>query len=351
MDAKQVNQTFDLVSYTSGLVTLHKSGAYWLGPCPVCGGRDRFQVKRTQSGDAWICRKCAPDKYHSVLDFLMAYHREDFKAALQRAGGEVQAPRRELGTGKPVQSPAPVQVLPDDVWQRDARQIVDRASDRLTAEEAGAEGRRYLAARGIMKGSIFSSLLGYDPAKYDPKTKAKRPAIVIPWLDMGDVITAVKYRFIDDRGKDNRFCMLGGSMPYLYGLRDILASDKTLLFVEGELNAVSVLQTRPAGVSVVSGGSEGNGNAALLQALAKHYNRAVIWTDEADTARKIRERMNRPDAKLLKSPQLDGVKYDANEMLCNGVLMEFISAELQTTCERWIADPAAIAQARAMVNA
>jgi hypothetical protein len=337
MDAKQVNSTFDLVSYISGLVDLHKNGGYFIGACPICGGRDRFNVKRTQTGDAWICRKCNPDKYHSVIDFLMAYHNEDFKTALQRAGGEVQAPRREPGTGKPVQAPAPVQVLPSDVWQRDAWQAVDKANDRLTTDEAGEPGRRYLLARGIDKGSIYASLLGFAVI-------GKRPAIVIPWLDTGDIITAVKYRYIDDmarQDKGKRFSMLTGSMPYLFGLRDILASDKTLLFVEGELNAISVLQTHPAGVSVVSGGSDGNGNAALLQALARHYERVVIWTDDPDKARTIRERMNRPAARLLKSPVLDGVKYDANQMLQAGLLADFIGAELATHCERVTLNPAA----------
>jgi phage/plasmid primase-like uncharacterized protein len=93
MYAKQINQSFDLVSYASGLVTLRKNGAYFIGACPICGGRDRFQIKRTNSGDAWICRKCKPDKYHSALDFLMAYHNEGFTDAFKRAGGEVQAPR------------------------------------------------------------------------------------------------------------------------------------------------------------------------------------------------------------------------------------------------------------------
>ena len=58
MDAKQINQTFDLIGYVSGIVKLHKSGAYWIGPCPICEdhGRDRFQIKQAD-GDMWICRK------------------------------------------------------------------------------------------------------------------------------------------------------------------------------------------------------------------------------------------------------------------------------------------------------
>jgi primase-helicase-like zinc-binding protein len=328
MDAKQTNQTFDLVGYIEPLVALHKEGAYFIGACPICGGRDRFNIKRTNSGDAWICRRCGDGKYHSALDFLMAYHKENFIDALKRAGGEVQAPRRELGRGKPVIAPAPVQVLPSDEWQNQARHFLTVASDRLMDEPEGEPARQYLASRGISLGSMARHLLGFAVI-------GTRPAIVIPWLDIGDVVTSVKYRYIDDLAradKRRRFTAMDGSMPYLFGLQHILKSDKSLLFVEGELNAISVLQTQPRGVSVVSGGSDGNGNAALLKALARHYNRVVIWTDDPAKGKTIRERMNRPEARILKSPMIDGVKYDANQMLQNGLLMEFISGEFFTQC-------------------
>jgi len=347
MNAKEINATFDLVSYVSSIESLKKSGAYFIGACPICGGRDRFQIKRTATGDIWTCRKCQSDKYHSVIDFLMTYHKESFKEALKRAGGEVQQPRRELGNGKPVQAPAPVQVLPDQAWQAAAWKMIDEANTRLVSLEEGGAGRRYLMTRGISKGTVFMNLLGFAVI-------GKRPAIVLPWLDVGETVTAIKYRYIDqiaqgDRGK--RFSMMPGSMPFLFGCQHILDSDKTLLFVEGELNAVSVLQTLPRGVSVVSAGSEGNGNAALLRALAKHYSRVVIWTDDPAKGKTIREKMNRPEARLLKSPLIDDVKYDANQMLQTGLLMDFISAELSTVCQGVPVDVETVAYMQAAVNA
>jgi hypothetical protein len=326
MDAQQVNQTFDLVTYAGNLVSLKPAKNYQIGPCPMCGGRDRFQIKRTQTGDVWLCRKCSPGKYKSAIDFLMTFHNEKFIDALQRAGGDITAPAPRQG--KPVQAPAPVQVLPPEEWQRDAWEFVTAAAERLTDTAEGEQGRRYLLARGISPAMMDSALLGFAEAY-------GRPAIVIPWTDTGNVITAVKYRFIDplaSQDKGRRFSMMAGSMPYLYGCDIIRDSDKTLLFVEGELNAVSIMQTRPEGVSVISGGSEGNGNAALLRALARHYDRVVIWTDDPEKGRGIRERMNRPEARLLKSPVLDSVKYDANQMLRAGLLADFISAELATVC-------------------
>ena len=343
MDAKQVNASFDLVGYAGAIVELHRSGAYFIGACPICGGRDRFQVKRTNSGDLWLCRKCKPGKYNSALDFLMDYHHEKFTDALRRAGGEVSAPGPQRG--KPVTAPAPVQVLPSQSWQADAWRLVMAASDRLTDTPEGEPGRRYLLSRGISRAMMYSELLGYAVI-------GKRPAVVIPWTDTGNVITAVKYRYNDElarQDKARRFSAMTGSILCLYGLQNILASDKVLLFVEGELNAVSVLQTRPAGVSVISGGSEGNGNAALLRALARHYQRVVIWTDEPVKAREIRERMQRPDAHLLRSPVIEGVKYDANQMLQAGLLSGFIGGELATVCQGVPVDADVIEYMRARV--
>lgn len=334
MNAGEINAAFDLLSYVSEIVSLHKSGEYFIGPCPICGGRDRFNLKRTDGGDVWICRKCSPDKYHSVIDFLMAYHNEKFIDALKRAGGEIQQPRRPIGNGKPVRAPAPVQVIPSEEWQAKAWKRIDRANS-LLIRKGGRPARGYLARRGISRGSIYMHLLGYDPAKLCTETGTRRPAIVIPWLDRGNIVTAVKYRFIDQLGmtdKNSRYTSLKDGKPDLFGCQHILDSDDTLLFVEGELNAISVLQTLPRGVSVVSAGSERNGDSSSLQGLAHHYDSVVIWTDAPDSARAIRERMNRPDARILKSPEIDHEKWDANRMLQAGLLMEFIRLEFSTEC-------------------
>ncbi|WP_373354093.1 primase-helicase zinc-binding domain-containing protein [Pseudoroseicyclus sp. CXY001] len=38
---------------------LHKSGAERVGPCPACGGTDRFALNVAK--DVWLCRHCTPD--------------------------------------------------------------------------------------------------------------------------------------------------------------------------------------------------------------------------------------------------------------------------------------------------
>jgi hypothetical protein len=59
----------------------------------MCGGKDRFQIKRTQTGDVWHCRHCASGKYHSPIDFVMAYRHLDFIQAFRLMGGDVSVRR------------------------------------------------------------------------------------------------------------------------------------------------------------------------------------------------------------------------------------------------------------------
>jgi hypothetical protein len=317
-----LNVNFDLAAYAGGFVNLRQRGRYFIGACPICGGRDRFTIKRNKD-DVWICRKCTTDgKYHDAIDFVMRYHNVDFKEALRRMG-EPLPDRKPENTPRP-----PVQVTPSPDWQAEAWRQIDAASDALIADET-SQAAQYLAGRGISKGAIYMNLLGCAEVY-------GRPAIVIPWLDSGNTVTAVKYRFIDELARTDtrkRYAMRKGSMPFLFGLKHILETDTILLFVEGELNAVSILQCQPRGVSVVSAGSEGNGNEALIRTLASRYRRVFVWTDEAEKGHGIRGRMNRKDAALIKSPVLEGRKWDANEMLQAGALVDFLARKLSVGCD------------------
>src|SRR5688572_19379489 len=114
MNAALINQTTDLTTLVDA--KLWKEGRYHVGPCPFCGGHDRFVIKHTPQGDRWLCRKCGDGKYHTTIDFLMQRDQLDFKTALQSMGAgtlrlrdqpNLESPRRRLS-------------LPDDTWQQAA---------------------------------------------------------------------------------------------------------------------------------------------------------------------------------------------------------------------------------------
>lgn len=65
---------------------------WWAGPCPFCGGEDRFVIKydRATLEYLWLCRVCGNGKYNDALDYVMQRDRVTLPEAARRiAGGEI----------------------------------------------------------------------------------------------------------------------------------------------------------------------------------------------------------------------------------------------------------------------
>ena len=225
-------------------------------------------------------------------------------------------------------------MLPGEAWQRAAWQFVDKASDTLLYSPSGQVGRDYLASRGLTLDTAGAWNIGFVAAHYDPRAKRNRPALVLPWWDANYQIAAVKLRFVDADPDGLRYIALKGSKPILYGLNYAIPTHHTLLLVEGEINALSVWQVEPVGVTVLSIGSEGGAGGAgadILRAVAAHYRRVFVWLDDADKAQAARALV--PGSQALRSPNIDGVKWDANQMLQARALDSFLSRVLAVRCE------------------
>ena len=48
--AEHLKRSTRIVDLVPGL---KHSGAYWIGPCPFCGGGVRFNLKEAADGDLW----------------------------------------------------------------------------------------------------------------------------------------------------------------------------------------------------------------------------------------------------------------------------------------------------------
>jgi hypothetical protein len=210
---------------------------------------------------------------------------------------------------------------------------MDAASDRLLESNKGHIGREYLRRRGLSRAVWEAWQLGFSMV-WDARVKRNRPAIVIPWMDMDlqtEVITAIKYRFIDNDPNGLRYISLADSVPLLFGLWAVIEVDTILVFVEGEINALSIWQCQPLGVSVVSFGSETGGRADILRALASRYRKVFVWADNPKKSKEMRTILG-SSATALQSPMLNGMKWDANKMLQEGILPDFISQILGIPC-------------------
>lgn len=346
MNANQINATFDLVAIVPDL---RKAGRYHVGPCPFCGGEDRFTIKRGERGAIWHCRNCGDGKYHTPIDFIMRRENCDFKTALKILGGE--AVTRDIYTQHhmptaPASSPRWSRRDAEwrsNPWQETAWKIIDSSSERLLCKHDGELGREYLASRGFHIGTWGQWLLGFE-YHYDPREKRKRPAIVIPWIDFeridNMVVMALKYRFIDQlakQDKSKRFTQRAGSVSVLYGLGYVIPTHHTLLLVEGEFNCISVNQCLPSGVTCLSFGSEGGGDVDVMQAIAGIHSRVFVWADDLwDNPRQVKRAgelqvLSRTGGRLRSA--VEGAdKFDANELLKRGALPNFLTQILGVQC-------------------
>lgn len=64
------------------------------GPCPKCGGKDRFYV--TAKGDRWACRQCHP-RLGDAIEFVMWLEGMPFRAACEYLGWRPVTPSCKHG--------------------------------------------------------------------------------------------------------------------------------------------------------------------------------------------------------------------------------------------------------------
>lgn len=139
-----------------GMITLNLKGrGEMTGPCPACGGTDRFAVNVRKG--KWLCRGCRP-KGGSAIDLVMLVEGCDFLKACEIINGS-PSPR---GEGRAMTEA--------DREARDRRRRADQ--ERRDREAVADNRRRYESARGIWQST---EPLGGPAAEYlrsrgiDPK--------------------------------------------------------------------------------------------------------------------------------------------------------------------------------------
>jgi len=250
MNAIDLRET-DLLSLVGRDTALKRvaatNGGEWAGPCPFCGGRDRFRVW-PDDGDRgrWWCRQC--QRHGDAIDYLRERDNLTFREACERLGASLP--------DRPAAPPAPA--VPDveppgAQWQARARAFVTWCQERLW-EAGGREALEYLYWRGLTTETIQSAGLGYNPRAW------RRPAadwglagdpvylaagITIPHEADGALWT-VKIRRLEAvttaDGRTLRYTSIRGGHQALY-LADGLTGDRpAVALTEGEFDALLLRQ-------------------------------------------------------------------------------------------------------------
>lgn len=285
---------------STGLVAKKKSttkGGEWAGPCPICGGGDRFLLwpgQKSGEGSYW-CRRCG--KGGDLVQFLVDCCNYSYPEAFKAAGREKQSGyHREYGqplyrdTKKDSDDFKPMAYEPPcDRWVEKAAVFVEKSHKALLTN---SDVLKYLESRGIDEMAVRSSQLGWFPGKngnscmFRPRgswglpeiknEKTGRPKML--WLPRGLVIPCFKngkiYRIRIRRpdtdiktAQDIRYYVLPGSGMEAMGLNP---DRQAFVIVESELDGFLIARKAGALVGVVAlGNAQSKPGAGVVPYLNK----------------------------------------------------------------------------------
>jgi phage/plasmid primase-like uncharacterized protein len=311
------------------------------GPCPRCGGKDRFEVHQ----DKFFCRQCKPAESgkgkHDCFDFVqwMGFA-SNFIEAYEWLARYAGSPSSVRPSTPPPAAPLPALNWQDATWQQKAQTEARSAVDCLAKAVTGKPGRDYLTSRGIEQATWEACGVGWGEG-WNAGIGATAPAIVLPWYAEDGRITHIQYRFVDGQGQRfGRFAypkskdgFKGDAILY----RTPARGSDALIICEGEINALSLWQA--TSYDVASFGSQ-SVTAATKQAiadLAQRYARVLVWADKGSVAAELAQLIG-DHAKPVKSPK----GKDGNDLLQMGMLTAMIERLLPSPCQAEpVTEPAA----------
>jgi len=290
-----------------GLEPRRASATEWAGPCPGCGGKDRFRSwpDGPDGGNGW-CRQCewSGDTIQFCRDFLGM----DFREACEHAGRDVKVsptPRQ----AKPARAVRTFEAarpdLPPAIWLQRAADFTAWAHDKLLR---APKQMAYLADRGVTEDAVRRFRLGWNPGERGADLYRTRESWGLPtllkddgktprrlWIPRGIVIpiyapqsgTESPVRLRIRRPAEHlqpdettKYVVVSGSSAHT------LVTDpeaKAFVIVEAELDAMLVSQTMdeslPGAVSGVALGSLAFKPDAATDALLKRSLSVLVALD------------------------------------------------------------------------
>jgi DNA primase len=281
----ELKHSFDLLSLIQADTPLKKTagtrGGEFAGPCPFCGGKDRFRVWPNADSPGFWCRQC--EAHGDVFSYLMKREGLAFGEAVEWVSEHVgggsgfisrkrdDTARESTGDSEP----------PSSAWQHEALAVVEFSESYLWSGRSNANKvLNYLRKkRGLSDETIRARRLGYNPTwlrtRYlneEGKQVSLAPGITIPRF-ADDVLWMVNVRrrvgdlsdwldIMPDRDRNGsepkKYTCLAGSKPKTLYNADGIKPDRDVLIVEGEFDAMLAQQLLGERVAVVTLGSASN---------------------------------------------------------------------------------------------
>lgn len=215
-------------------------GGEYAGPCPWCGGRDRFRVWPNANKPGYWCRQCG--KKGDAIQYLRDRDGLGYREACER----LHLLPRAMPTRRPP-TPPPATVAPSSLWQARARELVEEGEARMWTP-AGAKALAYLHTRGFTEATLREAHVGYHPCNgYEAPERWGMPAghkavwiprrILLPCFVRGEIWKV----WVRRPTGEPKYVALAGSRNALYGA-DTVQPGHLAMLVEGIFDALAIRQ-------------------------------------------------------------------------------------------------------------
>jgi len=148
----------DLVSRNTTLRQVASThGGEYAGPCPWCGGADRFRVWPAADKPGYWCRQC--NRTGDAIQFLRDRDGLSYRDACTQLGLPVDEQAR-VTSARPIPKAPPLALPPSEAWQARAEAFVEQCEHALWSP-AGTKALAYLHWRGLADDLLRTAHVGY----------------------------------------------------------------------------------------------------------------------------------------------------------------------------------------------
>lgn len=278
-----------------------RQGAWLAGPCPLCGGTDRFAVNPSRT--KWFCRgSCigGDGKYHDAANLLMWRDDIGFPEACRILEVEL-APISPQSRTVPVPKPRPEAEPPDKNRMANFARYASHSRDMLWGQSPGARGcLNWLRARGLTDATIRKAWLGYAPGDM-------WRSVVIPWI-WDSQTWAIRKRFGSDAPQ--KYGASTGSKPILY--ESVPHNGGPCVVSEGEFEAMLIGQEAMGQAGSCTLGSASAPITAQAERYLRGASRLYLMNDADEAGDNFAKRFLEVFPEAVRVPPFFG--KDAGEM-------------------------------------
>lgn len=256
------------------------------GPCPGCGGSDRFRFDNDSDRGTWVCGgggdTQAGDGF-ALLSHVYGWSAgESFLKVAAYFGiddpSDLPPPDPAL-TAKREAEAESARAQEQEQQERTARHAAQiwEAASVITAETPNP----YLSRKGVhatdnlrqIEVEAVTRIIGYHPTatKDDTRQRLQGVVLVVPYRRDGELTTV---ELIDGNGCKAALKGKGTKRAAFWLARPVAEDDHTILVAEGVATALSVLEA--TGYPVAASGSVGNMHLTAARLKSTHYPARVI---------------------------------------------------------------------------